>query len=110
MIIPTPQTRRRLGLLFIGAVAAWYVVALYSILVDFVSEHRGVQFYRERPFLLGACVVIAVTAGLCIHFVVAWRNGRAVRKKNRELPWQTETLLPFDAASEFESFSDFFHH
>jgi len=26
------------------------------------------------------------------------------------LPWQTETLIPFEAASEFESFCRFFHH
>lgn len=83
MINPTAQTRRFLVLLFIAAAVLWFLVDFYAILEDFFGAHRGVRFYREHPYLLGVCVVFAVTAGLSIHFIGAWLNDRRQRRTGR---------------------------
>jgi hypothetical protein len=94
MISSTPQTRRRLALLFIAAAVLWFVVDFYAILVDFFGEHRGIRFYREHPYLLGVCVFVAVSAALCAHFVEGWLNVRSLDGQRDEPP--TEDAGPRD--------------
>jgi len=53
----------------------WCAVDLFFEIRAFFGEHRGMEFYRDRPHLLGVCLAIAVAIGL----IVKWAASRQRR-------------------------------
>ena len=58
------------------ALAVWIVVETITQFRDFFSSHHGIEFYREKPYLIGICIVVAVIVGLCAKFISERRGKR----------------------------------
>jgi hypothetical protein len=42
----------------------------------FIYENRGIEFYRDNPLLIVACLMLALAAGLCVNAVANHKRSR----------------------------------
>jgi hypothetical protein len=71
---PGQLRRRRFACFIIVAALAWFVFDGVLVVRAFISENRGIEFYRERPQLLFVCAAVAVATGLCVMAAVRCRG------------------------------------
>ena len=78
----TGRSKRLAAFLALCAAAAWIITDTIKGIGIFFSEHRGIEFYRERPHLIGICIVVALVAGLCVKVILKRRGRRKGSEKN----------------------------
>ena len=63
------RTRRAIVYLGLVAAALWLVADTFLDIRAFVYEHHGIEFYRQKPYLIALCPLLAVAASFCIKVI-----------------------------------------
>ena len=60
----------------VAVAAAWLVADAIADIWGFFYENRGIDFYRQKPYLIALCVILAVAVGLCIKAIAGHKRSR----------------------------------
>ena len=67
------RIRRVMVWIAVALATAWLVADIFADIRAFFSEHHGFEFYRERPYVLALCPMLAIVVGLCIKVVLDFK-------------------------------------
>lgn len=65
-MIQLKTAKRAFGYVLLALVLLWVLVSTVIDIRLFLTDHDGIGFYQERPYLLVACVVVAVIIGAAV--------------------------------------------
>lgn len=63
------KLKRDVAWLALALAGVWIVFDSIAGLRVFIFEHHGIQFYCNRPYLIGLCLIIAVSTGLFTRYL-----------------------------------------
>ena len=80
------QIRRAIVYLAILLAAAWLVTDAIVDIIAFFGENRGIDFYREKPYLIGLCVILSFAVGFCIKLILDHDRSSQIGKSGVKTP------------------------
>ena len=74
--------RRIAGIILLGLALIWIVRQSIQDIDQFLNEHHGIEFYKQKPEYLLICAGIGIAVGGILLLGSKWQKKRSNRNGN----------------------------